>query len=172
MRRLKQLDIAGVKYISIFSDNFSKTFWQQAGTRLITRMPNEEEIKSNSVLLVADLPDAQMIPIVQIARRNSVLINVDDRKEYCDFHFPSFVRRGDLLLSVSTTGRSPALARRIREKLEKLFPVIWQFRLEELASIREGWKRDGHSFEEISILSNRYIDEKEWLSEKVLEEVN
>lgn len=171
LRRLEQLDNANVRYISVFSDNFSKAFWQQAGSRLITRMPDAEEIKKSSVLLIADLPDAQVIPLVQIARNNSVLVNVEDRKEYCDFHFPSFVRRGDLLLSVSTAGQSHALAKRIREKLEKLFPVSWQFRLEELATLRNQWKREGKNFDDISRLSNQYIDEKGWLNERVLEEV-
>lgn len=171
LRRLQQLDNAGVRYVSIFSDNFSKTFWNQAGSRLHTRMPDDEEIKKSSVLIIADIPDSQMVPLVQIARSNSVLVNVEDRKEYCDFHFPSFVRRGDLLLSVSTAGRSPALAKRIREKLEKIFPFEWQSRLDELSSKREEWKRKGFSFDEISTLSNQFIDEKAWLEEKILERV-
>ena len=171
LRRLQQLDNAGVRYISVFSDNFSKTFWNHAGSRLHTRMPEAEEIKKSSVVIIADIPDSQMIPIVQVARSNSVLVNVEDRKEYCDFHFPSFVRRGDLLLSVSTAGRSPALAKRIREKLEKIFPFEWQSRLDELAALREEWKRKGYSFDEVSELSNQFIDEKGWLEEEVLERV-
>jgi len=167
LRRLQQLDDAGVRYISIFSDNFSKTFWQQAGSRLITRLPTDEEIKNSLVVMIADVPDAQMIPLVQVARNNSVLVNVEDRKEYCDFHFPSFVRRGDLLLAVSTSGRSPALAKRIREKLERMFPYEWQSRLDELAEKREAWKREGFSFDEVSKLSNQLIDEKGWLEEAI-----
>lgn len=169
LRRLQQLDNAGVRYISIFSDNFSKSFWNQAGSRLHTRMPEPEEIKKNSVLIIADIPDEQMIPMVQVARSNSVLVNVEDRKEYCDFHFPSFVRRGDLLLSVSTAGRNPALAKRIREKLERLFPFEWQSRLDELSERRDEWRRKGYGFDEIANLSNQFIDEKGWLEEKVLE---
>lgn len=171
LRRLQQLDNAGVRYVNIFSDNFSKAFWSQAGSRLHTRMPEEEEIKKSSALIIADLPDSQMIPIVQIARNNSVLVNVDDRKDYCDFHFPSFVRRGDLLLAVSTAGRSPALAKRIREKLEKIFPFEWQSRLDELSSMRDEWKSNGYNFDEIATLSNQFIDEKGWLDEEVLERV-
>ena len=171
LRRLQQLDEAGVRYISIFSDNFTKSFWQQAGLRIHTRMPTEDEIKKSSVLLIADLPDTQMIPMVQMARNNSILVNVEDRKEYCDFHFPSFVRRGDLLLAVSTAGRSPALAKRIRKKLEKIFPLEWQFRLDELSEKRNEWKSKGCSFDEISNLSNQFIDEKGWLNEEVLEMV-
>lgn len=171
LRRLQQLDNARIQYISIFSDNFSKAFWLQAGSRLLTRMPTEEEIKKTSVLMIADLSEAQVIPFVQMARNNSVLVNVEDRKEYCDFHFPSFVRRGDLLLSVSTAGRSPALAKRIRQKLEKLFPQEWQSRLDELAYLRDEWRRQGQSFDAITKLSNQFIDEQGWLEEKILEKI-
>ncbi len=171
LRRLQQLDAGAVKNINIYSDKFSKPFWEQAGARLHTKMPDEAEIKKHSVVLIADLPDEQFIPLVQIARKNSILVNVEDKKEYCDFHFPSFVRRGDLLLSVSTSGRSPALAKRIREKLERLFPLEWQSRLDELAEKRDEWKSKGYSFNEVSSLSNQFIDEKGWLNEKVLEEI-
>jgi len=55
------------------------------------------------------------------ARRARVLVNVVDRPESCDFILPSVLRRGELQIAVSTGGRSPALAREIRRRLEPLF---------------------------------------------------
>jgi precorrin-2 dehydrogenase/sirohydrochlorin ferrochelatase len=56
-----------------------------------------------------------------LARRCRVLVNVVDRREHCDFIMPSVLHRGELQIAVSTGGRSPALAREIRRRLEGLF---------------------------------------------------
>jgi siroheme synthase-like protein len=55
------------------------------------------------------------------ARRRGVLVNVVDRPGQCDFIFGSILRRGELQIAVSTGGRSPALAREIRRRLESAF---------------------------------------------------
>lgn len=65
-------------------------------------------------------------PVVQAAirkeaTRRKVLLNVADRPEQCDFIFPAKVVRGDFVVSVGTGGQSPALAARVRERLEKIF---------------------------------------------------
>lgn len=59
------------------------------------------------------------LEIVKEAKETGVLINVVDDPDNSDFIVPSCLRRGDITLAVSTSGRSPALARKIRERLEK-----------------------------------------------------
>lgn len=55
------------------------------------------------------------------AQSRNILVNVVDVPELCTFFVPAMVRRGDLVISVSTSGKSPALARRIRQRLESDF---------------------------------------------------
>ncbi|MFC1971823.1 bifunctional precorrin-2 dehydrogenase/sirohydrochlorin ferrochelatase [Chloroflexota bacterium] len=55
------------------------------------------------------------------ARRRKVLVNVVDDPEQSDFNVPSIVRQRDLIIAISTGGKSPALARKIRTRLEKIF---------------------------------------------------
>lgn len=55
------------------------------------------------------------------AQAEGCLINVVDDPPHCNFILPAVVRRGELTLSVSTGGGSPALARRLRERLEDNF---------------------------------------------------
>ena len=55
------------------------------------------------------------------AQKRGVLCNVVDVPDLCDFFYPSIVRRGDLQIAVSTAGKSPSLAQKIRQQLEKQF---------------------------------------------------
>ena len=57
--------------------------------------------------------------VVTEARKGAVLVNVVDDAENSDFIVPSYLRRGEVTVAVSTSGRSPALARKIRSRLEK-----------------------------------------------------
>lgn len=59
--------------------------------------------------------------IANEARELGVLVNVVDVPELCDFIVPAYVRRGDVTIAVSTAGKSPALARKIRARLEQEF---------------------------------------------------
>jgi precorrin-2 dehydrogenase/sirohydrochlorin ferrochelatase len=71
------------------------------------------------------------------ARQRSILCNVVDDPEYCDFYYPAVVRRGDLQLAISTNGQSPALAQRIRRELEIQFGPEYGEWLEQLGKIRQ-----------------------------------
>ena len=62
------------------------------------------------------------------ARERGLLINAVDQPEDCNFIVPSIVRKGDLIIAISTSGRSPALAKKVRKDLEGRFgPEYGQF---------------------------------------------
>jgi len=70
------------------------------------------------------------------ATRRGVLCNVVDDPERCDFYYPAVLRRGRLQIAISTSGSSPALARRLRQELEHQFSEYYGAWLEELAETR------------------------------------
>src|SRR5262245_51344990 len=70
------------------------------------------------------------------AHRQGVLSNVVDDPPYCDFYFPSVVRRGDLQIAISTGGQSPALAQQLRFELENQFGPEYAGRVAELGEQR------------------------------------
>ena len=71
------------------------------------------------------------------ARRRRVLVNVVDRPAACDFILPSVLRRGHLQVAVSTGGRSPALAREIRRRLERLIGPEYAELIERVGEARD-----------------------------------
>ncbi len=163
LRRLKLLDESGARDVKVFADDFGKEFWDIAGKRLLTRMPHDEELKDFSAVMIVDIHEERAARIAKKARELKVLVNVEDRREYCDFFFPSIVRRGDLLITVSTSGKSPTLAKRIKEVIGKIFFAEWKDRLEEIALKRQQWRDIGLSMKEVEAMSNKFIDEKTWL---------
>jgi len=70
------------------------------------------------------------------AQEIDCLINVVDDPARCNFYVPATVRRGALTISVSTDGNSPALARRIRQALERQFDTSYEFYLPFLGGLR------------------------------------
>jgi siroheme synthase-like protein len=64
------------------------------------------------------------------ARQTGSLVLAVDDVPRCDFIAPALVRRGDLVIAISTNARSPAVARRVREWLDEHVPAYWSTLLE------------------------------------------
>jgi precorrin-2 dehydrogenase/sirohydrochlorin ferrochelatase len=71
------------------------------------------------------------------ARERGRLCNIADQPDLCSFVLPSVVSRGDLTIAVSTSGKSPALAKHIRTRLEKMFGPEYGVMLDVLGSVRK-----------------------------------
>ena len=117
-----------------------------------------------SVLFIAGLGRSIAAELARRARLGGVLVNVEDAPELSDFHVPAVVRRGTLILTVSTGGRSPGLARRLREWLQRRFGPEWDEHLEILGAARAGWRTDGSPPDEVSRRTRDLIENKGWLS--------
>ena len=71
------------------------------------------------------------------AETRGVLCNAVDDIEHCHFYYGSIVQRGDLQIAISTNGKSPALAQRLRKELEAQFGSEYEVWLEWLGAARE-----------------------------------
>jgi precorrin-2 dehydrogenase/sirohydrochlorin ferrochelatase len=78
----------------------------------------------DGMFLVVAATDLQQVnhQVAEFARVRNVLCNSVDDPPDCDFFYPSVVRRGDLQIAISTAGKSPALAQRLREEIDALLP--------------------------------------------------
>ena len=163
-RKLALLDAAGASQVDVYSANPSQSLRQRAGARLKGARPGNEAWQGVRLLLTTGLGEAETRPLVEHARALGVLVNAEDIKSLCDFYLPSVLRRGELTLSVSTGGRAPGLARRLRRHIEGLFGPEWSDRLDEVAARREAWRAEGLDSPEVGRRLEAYIEEKGWLA--------
>jgi precorrin-2 dehydrogenase/sirohydrochlorin ferrochelatase len=70
------------------------------------------------------------------AEAHNLLVNVADVPKWCNFILPATVRRGDLTISVSTAGKSPALAKQLRKNLERQYTDDYDLLLRVLGRLR------------------------------------
>lgn len=163
-RRVNLLDAAGTGQLSVFAPEPGPEIIKVSGPRLKRRFPTDAEIAKLTVLFTADLPDPVADDLARVARDAKTLVNTEDVKPLCDFHVPSMVRRGDLLLAISTNGKSPGLARRLRRTFEAQFGPGWADHLEEIAAARAKWRAEGLDLPTLAKRTDALIDEKGWLA--------
>lgn len=92
------------------------------------------------------------------AEKLNMLCNIADRPEVCNFILPSIVNRGDLVISISTSGKSPAFAKKLRKQLEKQFGVEYVEFLRLMGAIREKLLSEKHEPEAHKHIFERLIN--------------
>jgi len=88
------------------------------------------------VIAATNDPEVQE-EIYKEAEERHIFCNVVDVPELCSFIVPSIIKRGPLIIAISTSGVSPAVARRLRETLEELIGEEYNFYLELMKNLRE-----------------------------------
>jgi precorrin-2 dehydrogenase/sirohydrochlorin ferrochelatase len=146
-RRLALLHAAGIAEPRVFA----------------SEIPSKGELEGLQMLFIAGLAEDISRQLAGSARAAGVLVNVEDVPSLCDFHVPAQVRRGDLLFTISTAGRSPGLARILRERLGASFGPEWDDRLDELAGARAAWRAQGLSPEDVAARTRAHLDARGWL---------
>ena len=103
---------------------------------------------NGAFMAIAATDDADLNRLVsRHARERGILINAVDQPEDCNFILPSVLRRGDLLVAVSTSGKSPAMAKRVREELEESFGEEYGALLRLMGRLRKEVLAQGYSQE-------------------------
>lgn len=80
--------------------------------------------------------------IALICKEKKVLTNVADKPDLCDFYLGSIVQKGNLKIAISTNGKSPTIAKRIKEILNETIPDEMDDLLNNMQRIRNGLKGD------------------------------
>lgn len=115
-------------HIVIVSPTLHDTLQPLAESGQITWKQKEFEPRDldDAILIIAATNETAVNEAVQEAAQHWQLINRTDQQSESDFITPAIVRRGPLVLTVSTSGASPALARKIKADLEDQFDEIYE----------------------------------------------
>jgi siroheme synthase-like protein len=133
------------------------------------------DMSSALLFFEADLADADYViaatgipeidrAVYEDAKRRNILVNMVDVPEYCDFIFPSVVKRGKLVAGVSSSGASPLAAVRLRKEIEKIIPEGIEEKLDYLFEARRKAKEEIKDPKErrqyLIELSNRVLNDE------------
>ena len=110
---------------------------QKNGIKIIEKRYEKDDINGFDMVIVAIDDIEKQKEIYLEAKEKNILCNSVDTVEYCDFIFPSYIKKGDLTISVSTSGASPAVAKYLRRFIENLIPKDIDEFLFQMKSLRK-----------------------------------
>lgn len=110
--------------------------------QLIKRPFEASDLEGKQLVICATDNKELHQEIKHLAAQQQLLCNVADTPALCDFYLGSIVQKGDLKIAISTNGKSPTLAKRIKAYLEDIIPMDIQTSLEQMEQVRKQLKGD------------------------------
>jgi len=135
------------------------TLIREHGLTLSQRAYREGDIEGFDIVIVAtDTVDLHK-KIYEESRGSRILVNSVDNTDYCDFIFPSYVKKDDLTIAFSTGGASPAFAKHIRRHFEKIIPDSVGIFLRKMKALRSTMPKGRERMEYFDKLTEGYFEE-------------
>ena len=95
---------------------------KKGNVTLIKKKYNKRFLKGNHVVIATtDIPEVN-VKVYQHCRKRDKLVNVADNPPYCDFYMGGIVTKGNVKVAISTNGKSPTTAKRLRQFFEDVLP--------------------------------------------------
>ncbi|RRS30589.1 MAG: siroheme synthase [Epsilonproteobacteria bacterium (ex Lamellibrachia satsuma)] len=140
--------------VSIEADNLIKDHC----LTLYHRAYSQGDIQGFDIVIVAtDTVDLHKA-IYKESRGSRILVNSVDNTDYCDFIFPSYVKKDDLTIAFSTGGASPAFAKHIRSHFEKIIPDSVGAFLQKMKALRSTMPKGKERMKYFDTLVEEYFN--------------
>jgi len=118
-----------------------------------------DEFLDDAFIVIAATDDKELnSKVSESARNRGLLVNAVDQPADCNFIVPSIVRKGDLSIAISTSGKSPALAKKIRKELDAQFGNEYETFLNLMGGLRKEVLAMGLSQEENSRIFHEIVE--------------
>ena len=132
--------VEAAAHVTVISPATTPRIEALAATQVIALHPRQYvsgDVRGFFLAFAATDDEQAQQQLAQDARAAGVLLNVADRPELCDFIAPAVMEQGDLVIATSTSGASPALAKRIRRDLQEFFGPEYAEALRLLRRLRQ-----------------------------------
>ena len=146
--------------ISEFTSNITVISNEEAdglayeGLKIVKKSFDALDLEGFDFVITATGSREQDETIVAACKSRGIPVNAADDREECDFFLPGIIKRGDLVVSVSTSGKSPACSKYLREQIEGIIPANIEKVLDILGELRMSLPSKVDSQEERSQIYN------------------
>jgi len=158
-RKLKTL-LDFTQEISLLAEDFSREMMQvmqEWGLSFQKRAYKSGDVAEYEIVIIAIDNISLQGEIYKEAQLHHTLCNAVDATEYCDFIFPSYIKKDDLTIAISTSGASPALARELKSYLQNLIPHSINDFLKEMRDLRESLPKGEERMQLLRSKAKHYI---------------
>ncbi|WP_457749423.1 precorrin-2 dehydrogenase/sirohydrochlorin ferrochelatase family protein [Sulfurimonas sp.] len=140
-----------------FSDTMLKRI-KQENLNYKQRAYQPGDIEGFAIVVVAVDNIALQAEIFEESKKYNCLCNAVDSVDYCDFIFPSYVKKDDLIIAISTSGASPAMAKHLRKYLQKMIPNGVSEFLKEMKGLRKSLPKGKERMKMLDEKAKNYIE--------------
>ena len=171
-RKIESLLGAGANIVVVSKDLTPQIReYQEEGRIAVVGREYDKALLEKVFMVIAATDEAELNHrISRDAMEKGLLVNAVDQPKDCNFIFPSLLKRGDLVLAISTSGKSPALAKKIRERLELEFGDEYEILLNIMGYLRQeifSWNLPQHKNSQLfgQLIEGSLLDaihEKNW----------
>ena len=120
LRKIESLIASGAK-VKVVSPEVASEIEALEEVEILRRRFRVEDLHGRFLVISATNKREVNEQVAKAARKQGMLVNVVDVPDLCNFYVNSQVRRGDLTISISTGGASPALSKKIRKEIERVY---------------------------------------------------
>jgi len=134
---LSNAPAAAIKIVAISISEEIKTIAKSfPNIQLIEKAYHIDDLDGNDIIFAAINKPEISQEIAADAKSKKILINVADKPELCDFYLSAVVNKGNLKIAISTNGKSPTIAKRVKELLNETLPDEMDALLNNMQNIR------------------------------------
>jgi siroheme synthase-like protein len=143
------------------SDTIKEVAEEYNNITLIEKPYHIDDLVGNDIIIAAINDPVISRQVAEDAKSKNILVNAADKPELCDFYLSSVVKKGNLKIAISTNGKSPTIAKRVKEVLNDTLPEEIDALLDNMQNIRNKMSGDfSEKVKQLNELTRSLTDKK------------